>query len=187
MMIEEHISITEVKRLDAERTPGIWRSGIPMEENGYMIAYVGNDCEHLTGKGYNFGVRANDAPFIAAAPRIAALAIRQAEELERLKAARYLVNEELAFFHYDDQGNETTLAIMNDTFGYACADADVIPEDMIVDLANQCRNFHNQKYKWIPLALWSQKECRSGFPFIEPIQKEIDNVMAEKDNDTARK
>lgn len=95
---------------------------------------------------------------------------------ELLSAILWLVSKELAFCYKDD-GKLFVLAIMNDTFGYACADCDEIPLDKVIELTTRCYNFKDQNYKWVPLALWSQKECRADQPFIEPIDKLVKKAL----------
>ena len=84
------ITIEQIKELNANRTQGEWKCGESMVENDISTAYVGTDCnqEYDTGVfgecGYHFSARTKDSKFIAAAPAIAELAIKQAEEIEYL-------------------------------------------------------------------------------------------------------
>lgn len=65
---------------------------------------------------------------------------------------------------------------LNDTFGYACADAEEMTlEECLEVYKDACNRFPDKP--WIAVALWAQKKC-NGMPFIEPVQKMVDAAIA---------
>ena len=87
------MKISEILEIADKRTKGKWRSGQPMEENGYKISYIGTDCdnEYKTGDfykdGYNFSARSRDANYIAIAPEMESKLRQIVEMLPEIKAA----------------------------------------------------------------------------------------------------
>lgn len=71
--------------LAREATAGEWKVGQPITEGRVTVAYVGTDCGHLTGDGYNFEARYHDAAYIAAANPAVVLGL--IEEIRRFRAA----------------------------------------------------------------------------------------------------
>lgn len=82
------ITVEEIKRLNAERTQGEWQSATISDghnSNPYYYHSVFCNERNLASACGIAEIDKNNADFIAAAPRIAALCIEQAEEIERLR------------------------------------------------------------------------------------------------------
>lgn len=77
------IDLPRLAALAKASTPGPWPIGIPIEENGYVIRYIG--IPHAHG-GYNAGLRSNDAVYIAAADPLTILALIGELEVMEQKA-----------------------------------------------------------------------------------------------------
>ena len=106
------ITVEEVKRLDAERAQGDWKlhKFISRGDDYYNVSFD-NEWGMIAGNLYDeFGIiNENNADFIAAAPRIAALCIEQADEIEMLKSLLRIHDNDR--IESDDDYEESSLGI----------------------------------------------------------------------------
>lgn len=86
------------------------------------------------------------------------------------KAVDFFCAEEALSFSFDDEGGVYLLFNMNDTFAYACADAEEVQPEELVKLAGLF-----VQYNWAALIAWASK--KRGYLPIEPHQTEDFNTV----------